>query len=608
VSTNLKDARETYEKRRDYFYSLLQKQNKSVNGISNWRLLTFFAGAAVVVLLYITKNYILGGAVLIAGAFLFLWLVSKHQLTITSRDYTKALLEINTDSIKRLKGEWKTFLDTGKDFLDIDHRYSGDLDIFGEGSLFQWINTAVTYFGREKLKIALTEAPDSIKEIKRRQIAIDELAEMLEWRQRFIAQGIVSKEKMKGPHELIEWACGREDFYHKPQAKLLFKVLPVITITFIILPFFLPAFGYLPALLALVIQLFILKHRGKEREFIFKTAEKYKNNLKVYDSMLRMLETNQFQTEYLMELKNSLKSDTGKAAFEQVKELSKIIDSITNRFNIFYFVFNLLTLWDYQCIFALEGWKRESGSRLATWLEVIGEIESLSSRALIKYDNHSWAVPDFFDGASGFIARDMGHPLLSGNCVRNDLTIQKPSDVLLITGSNMSGKSTILRTVGINLVLAYAGSPVCAASFKCTLMDIYSCMRISDNLEKSISSFYEEILRIKMIVKAAQQGKKVFFLLDEIFKGTNSIDRHTGAKMLIMKLKRFGAVGLVSTHDLELGELEAESNKEIKNYHFEEYYSNNKLHFDYKLKEGMSTTRNAMYLMKLAGIDGDGED
>jgi DNA mismatch repair ATPase MutS len=198
----------------------------------------------------------------------------------------------------------------------------------------------------------------------------------------------------------------------------------------------------------------------------------------------------------------------------------------------------------------------------------------------------------------------MGHPLLGDSCIRNSINFKPPVNALIITGSNMSGKSTFLRTAGINLVLAYSGAPVFARRLTCSIMDIYTSMRVRDDLEKSISSFYAELLRIKTIVEAVGEGKKVFFLLDEIFKGTNSKDRHIGARALILKLSSSNVLGMVSTHDLELGSLEGESSK-IRNYHFREYYKDNKICFNYRLYPGISSTRNAVYLMKLAGIDID---
>jgi DNA mismatch repair ATPase MutS len=214
-------------------------------------------------------------------------------------------------------------------------------------------------------------------------------------------------------------------------------------------------------------------------------------------------------------------------------------------------------------------------------------------------------MPVFCDGnETVFEAKGIGHPLLTGKRTHNDLVIDNKVKVLLITGSNMSGKSTLLRTAGINLVLAYAGAPVCASWFQASIMGINTCMRIGDNLGENISSFYAELLRIKKIVTEAAAGKRIFYLLDEIFKGTNSLDRHTGAKVLINKLSHTNCIGLVSTHDLELCELERENDR-IANYHFQEYYKNGRIYFDYELRPGPSTTRNALYLMQLAGIDVD---
>jgi DNA mismatch repair ATPase MutS len=292
----------------------------------------------------------------------------------------------------------------------------------------------------------------------------------------------------------------------------------------------------------------------------------------------------------------------------------QIVEAISNRHNAFYFIFNILFLLDYQWMFALEKWKEKSGRHLEAWLNVLGESEALSSLAVIQHDHPQWAAPELSCGKSPvkgmalnrtmpvFAAEKMGHPLLGNSCVPNDLVFKRPENILLVTGSNMSGKSTLLRTAGINLVLAFAGTTVCAEKFSCSLMDIHTCMRVSDDLEKNISSFYAELLRIKMIVQAVEEERPVFFLLDEIFKGTNSVDRHAGAKALIKKFSQEKILGMISTHDLELGDLERESPK-VKNYHFQEYYVNDRICFDYKLRPGVSKTRNAAFLIKMAGIE-----
>ena len=268
---------------------------------------------------------------------------------------------------------------------------------------------------------------------------------------------------------------------------------------------------------------------------------------------------------------------------------------------------------------ALEKWKQQSGQAMGDWFDALGEMEALASLAVIRFDHPDWVMPTIYDINDSeanepeqskpiFEAAGLGHPLLhKEKRRRNDLTFNHQVKVLLITGSNMSGKSTLLRTAGINLVLAYAGAPVCAHSFRASFMSINTCMRVSDNLGENISSFYAELLRIKRIVQEAETGKRVFFLLDEVFKGTNSLDRHTGARVLIKKLSQTNSLGLVSTHDLELCDL-AQENKRVANYHFQEYYQEGKIYFDYKLRPGPSTTRNALFLMQLAGIEVDKEE
>jgi DNA mismatch repair ATPase MutS len=332
------------------------------------------------------------------------------------------------------------------------------------------------------------------------------------------------------------------------------------------------------------------------------TVYKYKDTIFIFNSLLMHIEKKKFSSEYLKNLKLKLINKGGITSSFQIKKLANLVNLVSDRKNMYYLPINILTLWDYQCLINLQRFKIASGPYLKTWLEVIGEMEALNSLSIIAYEHRDWTMPKFQTGSPVFKARKLGHPLLGNSRVYNDINIEKSQNVLLITGSNMSGKSTLLRTTGINLVLAYAGAPVCAESFSCSIMDIYTCMRTSDNLEKNISSFYAELLRIKKLVTATKDKAPIFFLLDEIFKGTNSIDRHTGATVLVTKLSTENALGFVSTHDLELGDIE-NTNKKVKNYHLREYYKENKLYFDYKLRPGVSTTRNALYLMKMAGLE-----
>lgn len=591
-----------YLKRKESYEKLFNKQTKAANRISNLRLLVFLTGTASIIFLAYFKLYLLLVAILISTVTIFIYLIISHSKILYKRDITSSLININDNCHKRVNDDWKTFEDTGSEFVDSNHDYTYDLDIFGKSSLFQQINVTNTYLGRQKLYTILTSPLKYKEEILNRQEAVADLAKRLVFRQHFEAEGITIKKEVSNPNLLIDWAQNTNEFFLKRKVIAFFRIFPVITTMSLILSL---TIGLIPIFIPvslLLTNFIILKINSGKRSKTLGSVAIYKDNIKLYSKLLKQLETKKLSATYLLKLKNQLYNSNGKSASEQITRLSKIVDSISNRYNAYYFVLNILTLWDYQCLISLEQWKNNSGRCIKNWLDVIGEVEAISSLSVLKYDNPDWATPEISHSNINFRALSMGHPLLGKNKVCNSLEYYNPVNVILVTGSNMSGKSTFLRTAGINLLLALIGAPVCAESFSCSIMDIYTCMRVSDNLEQNISSFYAELLRIKRIVAATENNQKIFYLLDEIFKGTNSVDRHTGAKVLINKLSNSESLGMVSTHDLELGELESDNTK-VKNYHFKEFYSNGEIHFDYKLRNGISDTRNAIYLMKMSGID-----
>ncbi|WP_271813882.1 MutS family DNA mismatch repair protein [Clostridium beijerinckii] len=412
---------------------------------------------------------------------------------------------------------------------------------------------------------------------------------------------MIISNKCVNPEELYEWSNARNELYTKKWLILLARLLPCMTVILITLSCFTSLVNFKLVCVVLPVQLTIFFIDSKSRSAAFEKIYKYKNNINIYFKLLNLIVEKDFNSNHLKQLKNNLLVSKDENAADAVKKLSNIYDKISSRNNALFIIFNILLLWDYQCMIKFEKWRIKSGKDLKKWLNVVGEFEALNSISNIIYDNPEWAMPSISDNNYIIKAEKLGHPLLSKKRVCNDITIDKNKNILLITGSNMSGKSTFLRTIGINLILSYIGAPVCAKKFGCSLMQIFTCMRTSDNLENNISSFYAEILRIKRIVEEVQENRKVFFILDELFKGTNSIDRHDGATALIKQLGSDGGSGLISTHDLELCDLENTYSK-IKNYHFKEYYLNDELKFDYKIREGASTTRNAIHLIKLAGI------
>lgn len=600
----MKSIESQYLKRKSCYETLLKKQTQSINFISVLRLIVFAAAVGFGIFSYIIKKYYFCILIIIGFGILFIILLNKHSRLRYNKKCSTLICEINENSLKRLKGEWKSFEDAGADFLNDDHNYSKDLDIFGKGSLFQYINTASTYLGREKVKYILTAPNYTIGEIYDRQETVKELSDNLGWRQRFMAEGKIATEKKKDPEPLFKWGKEKNSLFCSVMFISMSWILPIITVGVILLYFLLGSIPYYFPLIAIGIQILILKFNSEKSNKILNVVYKYKKDIEVYSKMLKLIEKKRFKSSYLVKLKENLISENKITATEQINKLSRVVNLISDRANFFYHIINIVTFWEYHCLIRLERWKKESGVCIEQWLNVIAEIEALSSLAVIKHDYPEWAMPEIKETSLMLEAKNIGHPLIIKNRVYNNLKIDKAESILLITGSNMSGKSTLLRTAGINLVLAYAGAPVCADTFCCSIMNIYTCMRISDNLEENVSSFYAELLRIRKLVDATKEKEPVFFLLDEIFRGTNSKDRHTGAKVLIEKLSNENALGMVSTHDLELADIE-EKNKKVKNYHFREHYKNNEIYFDYKLRSGVSTTRNAIYLMRMAGIEID---
>ncbi|ACB85707.1 MutS family DNA mismatch repair protein [Natranaerobius thermophilus] len=602
-----------YKARKEQFASESKALSNKMNLISNLRLLTVVLGIGLTGYLFYIGNYVVSFFSLIIFTTIFIFLVIRYRVLTNKRNYAWALADINERSLIRLKGSWNSFEDTGNEFLDHDHPYAEDLDIFGQNSLFQWINTTTTFSGRHKLKTMLTQPCNKIEEIQARQRSIQELAEKLHWRQHLEALGKQpeyehrnNKELQVDPLNLISWAKTQNPFYLKTWLKVIVNLLPLITLSFIIAAI-MTGVTYIFPIIMIALHILILTYDYSNRISEFSLISGFNEKLSAYKDILTAIETEQFHGSMLTKLQDTiLNSKTGTNASDRLKLLDEIMEFISHRSGQFYIIFNILFLLDYRWQISLEHWKHQSGDELEQWFDILGDFEALSSLAIIPCDHPDWAQPEITAEPGLFQAEQIGHPLLTEHRVCNDIDMGSSTNSLLITGSNMSGKSTLLRTAGINLVLAYLGAPVCANTMQASLMKIYTCMRVSDNLEKNLSSFYAELLRIKHIVKSAEQIP-VFYLLDEIFKGTNSRDRHTGARAVIKKLQSEGALGLVSTHDLELGALESQ-NTSIKNYHFREYYQNGEIYFDYILRPGLAPTTNAIYLMKMAGIDPDEED
>ena len=592
-----------YQDKLNRYEKEIKKHSRKLDFVSNLRLAIVAIGFIMVFYTYFYVDVRTSWVVLFTSLLVFIIMVKVYNKFKGKVLTLVKLAHINSKNIERVQGKWTDFEDDGSEFICKEHPFSYDLDVFGKGSLFQWINTGVTTIGRKKLKNALASPVKDKDTIVLRQHAVEELAREIDWRQQFNSLGLLlnsSKEEVD-----IKQLFNVDTSLYKNKIVVFFiRLLPAITIGLLIASYGIEAIPRVWGATFLILQFIVMIIGAKSKGRFLGSLSSINSNIRIYSSMLRLLEDKRFTSVLLKDLQVKVQSKTGQKGYVLIKQFNNIVERSANRDNLFFFPINVLLLWDFTTLIKLERWKLEAGSLLENMIDVVGDVECLSSLGQMSYDNDNWVMPKLETKSSVLTAKKLGHPLLGEEKVSNDVILDKSTPMLLITGSNMSGKSTWLRTVGVNMILAYAGAPVCAKEMEVSLFELHTSMRISDNLEKSISSFYGELLRIKGILEANKENRaQSLVLLDEIFKGTNSYDRHIGAKALIKKLLQTNCMGLVSTHDLELEILEEETKGIIKNYHFQEYYINDEIKFDYKLKVGVSKTRNALYLLKLIGIE-----
>ena len=583
--------------RRQDFEKEERLQKRSFDIISNLRLVVFVVGALAVLIagylgtarqaLYVGLPFLL----------VFIYIIHRHDQVEARLNIARAMVKINQQYQDRLSGQWVKFTDQGQEFADPDHPYSTDLDIFGPKSLFQWLSVARTYCGRQHLYQLLAEPPKEPDSILARQGAIKELAGKLEFCQGLECGGRLAPEAGRNPEELIAYA---EEISSVSQFMKIIRFLPPFTTLSLVL-YFLHLLTLLIPIALLLLQGIIVLLTYKQAGAQLRPVYSFSKSLHSYAGMLESIEAEPFQNPYISSLQTELRKQTIPAS-AAMKDLGKISGAIDMNRSMFYLIINIGLLWDIQCAVRVAQWKSRYGDQVGCWLRVIGTMEALGSLAVITHIHPDWAYPEIEDQGQVISAGDLGHPLLPPDkCVRNDIDIDNYS--CIVTGSNMSGKSTWLRAIGINLVLAYAGGAVCAAKFRCSVMDLYTSMEIRDDLLEGVSTFYAELKRINMILQHSRRGQPMIYLIDEIFRGTNSLDRITGAQVVLRKLSQNGAIGLLSTHDFELCELENEAWANFRNYHFQEHYTDGSIAFDYKLRSGRCSTSNARYLMKMVGIE-----
>ena len=595
-----------YKDRIKAFSALEEKFGTHSGWLSNLRLIRFIVIIAGDIVAYRLHSINFGVIWTSVWSVVFIALVIKHESLLRKLAFCKELTTINNRCRKRLEGKWSDYQDRGDGYADKKHPFTSDLDVFGEASVFQWITAAHTISGQSALARILSSPPENVSDIRERQKAIDELSEMVDWRQNLQATAIGCS--VNSDEQLITWMESSDYLIKNNALASVLLILPwiaaVVGIAGIVtgVPVIIvPAYGCMLLLFAAMYS----------RIFrVFAVFERRAKELLVYSRLVKLLEVQHFCSELLVELRRVFVMNDTNVVSRELKTLSSIASSIEVRYNpLGHFIFNMLFLWDIRCLIRVERWKKRNGGLVRKWISTIGEFEMISSLSQIRFENRNWEFPELREGEPFLNAEGMGHPLITvSKRVCNDYALSSPGNVSILTGSNMSGKSTFLRTVGLNLVLAYAGAPVCAERFSCSRFDLYTSMRVHDDLQNNVSSFYAELLRIKMIVDAIGSGRYVYFLLYELFRGTNSQDRYDGALEVLTMLSTSATGGIISTHDLMLAKLEQQNSQKFKNYHFGELVSSGGISFDYVLRLGPSRTRNALAMMRLIGIPVSGGD
>ena len=592
---------QTFQSRKDIFQNLADTFQKQYNQWAIFRGILFLVTFLVSYVIYqfVGGNYVI--LVIIIGIAIFLSSVKKHLKIKYLRDKNRALVALNEGEIKRLDNIF-TRNETGEQFAEPNHFYTSDLDIFGKQSLFKLLNRTHTYTGASTLANWL-KYPAHKSEIERRQTALNELCEKIDFRQELEASAMLIDEVSEPTQKLISWSQSPENETIK---KLIFwygKYLPYFTIPLILAWIF----DFIPIGYPLVL-LVIHGLIGKEIYAIVSNALdqtlRLTGTLKAYANLSEQIVNQGFTHEKLVNLQAGISE-----ASPAIRALEDILNKLGNRANpIFMFIVGIPTLWDVQYFIKLENWKRQYQKNLPIWLEVIAEFEALNSLAGLYFANPDFVKPQIIESSICLKVKGLGHPMIrESKRVNNDIELEGEGKTIIITGSNMSGKSTFQRTVAVNIVLALAGSVVCAEAFACSCMQVFTSMRTQDSLEEDTSSFYAELKRLKELLSAVG-GRElmtplpVFYFLDEILKGTNSKDRHEGAKALMLQLHRTTASGFISTHDVELGD-EFENQGFVKNYSFSSEVINNDLVFDYKLRAGVCHSFNASMLMRGIGIE-----
>ena len=584
----MKNLLRFYKSEEKQLKNKLLKVKKNLKTLSLLRITVFILTAIAIYLFF--ENTLASTVVLIVGGSGFYFLVVKYSQEKLEKTLLNCKIEINQTEIAVLNGDF-SFLPNGNEYLDSDHHFSHDIDLFGENSFFQYLNRTASTDGSRKLANLMTENQTS--SIYKKQEAIKELSEKVKWRQHFSA--LISMVKTEIPTKKI---IGFFKNYKNVFSKIAL-FLPIsfsaISILFIVLTFF-ENLPFNALVIWFFVGLIVTSLFLKKTQRLYTNASKVKDTFRQYYLVLQEIENTDFYSDILKEKQKEIKSENKKAS-SIFNEFSKALDAFDQRNNLLIASLgNAFFLWEIKCAIKVEKWIILYNHTVEQWLDVITFFDAKNSLANFCFNHLTYVFPEIVKDSSIINSQKLGHPLLnSKNRIDNDFEINKNS-FLIVTGANMAGKSTFLRTISLSIVMANIGLPVCANSFKYKPVKLITSMRTSDSLAENESYFYSELKRLKLIVDTVKTDD-YFIVLDEILKGTNSKDKASGSKKFVEKLVTLNTTGIIATHDVSLCELENDF-KEIKNFFFDAKISNNELSFDYLFKKGVCENMNASFLLK----------
>jgi hypothetical protein len=607
-SQPVSDPRQTYDERLTHHRANAEALRKNEQVLSLGRIVLFLAIIVVAAIVHYS-------AWVLVPVILFVILIVAHDRVIKRRRRADAAALYCQRGIERLSGQWQGKGVAGNGFAGEHHPFAADLDLFGKGSLFELLCIAVTSSGRATLAgWLLNPGRVTAAEVRERQVAVEELRARVELREEiFVTTSAVAKEVEEA--HLDEWsrapaALGRGErmaaLVITTMTAVAFVIgVPAIVSKFVDLtnPGAMPSYSTmasLPLLVMAVIVSMFARRLASRVTSIVGAVERREPAFALLAGLLTVIEKESFTSPLLIALRGTLERD-GVPASRQIERLRKLVALLEARRNQFFSPFALLFLWTTHIAFAIERWRAESGAEVVAWIEAIGEIEALLSLSSFAFEHPAFVMPEMADGEALFEGDAIGHPLIpDGRRVPNDVRIGGELRLLIVSGSNMSGKSTLMRSIGVNTLLALAGAPVCAARLRVTPMAVGASISLNDSLQEGASRFYAEILRIRDILL---MPPPLLFLLDEVLGGTNSHDRRIGAGAILRSLVERGAIGLATTHDLALAQIAEELAPRAANVHFEDQIQDGRVTFDYHMQPGIVKKSNALELMRAVGIE-----